>query len=137
MQNYLLSNRGSKTIILPIDMRSYAEVLHNRFEFRKYIDDLISCFPELFPTAIQQGYRFYGWSKTSQKQALPRRRIQLLSNQAEYLLHPCFMFPYLRASTSFVAEGLFLRRYNVPYHAVVTLLGKDAMFWYRAECFWA
>jgi len=48
-------------------------------------------------------------------------------------LHPCFILPFLKGVTCKISDGLALRKYNVPYHAIAARDGRNAMFWYRAE----
>ena len=41
--------------------------------------------------------------------------------------------PYLRGKTIDLSKGLLLRKYSTPYHAIAKVLGKNSMYWYRAE----
>ena len=120
-------------IIIPIDETVNTALILNRREFRKYLDSLIECYPEIFPPTIKYGYDFRGWAKTSKKVVVKRRCIQLKGEAKVYILHPCFVMPYLLGNTIFVSKGLALRKYNTPYHAIANALGENAMFWYRAE----
>ena len=126
---------SNQTIILPINEDDYIGCINSRFSFRKRLDDLIEQYPEIFPCSIKQGYYFYGWSKSDKKISLPRRIIRLKNTKGakDYLVHPCYVMPYLRGNTIEVSKGLYLRKYNTPYHAIAATLNKDAMYWYRAE----
>ena len=120
-------------IILPVSEPDYDVLISKRTQFRKYLDGIIERYPELFPVGIKQGFSFSGWVKPTKKVFVKRRRIQIKGDSKEYILHPCFIMPYLRGNTIEISKGLGLRKYNLPYHAIAELLGHDAMFWYRAE----
>ena len=122
-----------KIIIVPLDENVYNSTISDRFRFRVQIDRLIEKFPELFPAQIRQGYVFNGWAKPVKKQEIIRRIIQLKCNAKNYLIHPCFIMPYLRGKTKEISKGLRLRKYNLPYHEIADAHGQNAMFWYRAE----
>ena len=59
------------------------------------------------------------------------RRIKL-KNGKSYQLRPSFMMPYMIARTDEVEKALYLRRWGVPFEALVYVFGRDSMFWYRA-----
>jgi hypothetical protein len=123
---------GDKTICLPIGERDDYDVLVNDTPaFRSYLDQMIAQHPELFPAEIVQGYCFHGFVE-SQRQEMTTRRIRLKSNGAAYQLRPDTVMPYMSASTAEVEKGLYLRRYGVPYEGIAHVLGRSAMFWYRA-----
>lgn len=125
-----------RTIILPIGKKKYYQIIDNKLLYRKKIDSLIEQYPEIFPSNIASGYSFSGYSKNTLKLLVPRRLIRIkqsLNSYEDFLLHPCFVLPYLKGFTKKIAGGLILRKYNVPYHAIATKEGKDAMFWYRLE----
>lgn len=125
----------NQTIILPIAENQYYEIIQNPSNFRKCLDELIFQYPEIFPLNIQKGYSFVGWSKSSEKMKIPRRIIRLKKpfKRQDFLVHPCFVMPYLRGRTTAISKGLLLRKYNTPYHAIASTQGKNAMYWYRAE----
>jgi len=126
----------SRTIILPIGTKEYHQIVDNKSLYRKKIDMLIEQYPEIFPPNIKFGYSFFGYSKNTLKLAITRRVIRVkkvLHSYEDFLLHPCFVLPYLKGITSEISKGLFLRKYNVPYHAIATRDGKNSMFWYRLE----
>jgi hypothetical protein len=41
------------------------------------------------------------------------------------------MMPYMIARTDEVEKALYLRRWGVPFEALVYVFGRDSMFWYR------
>lgn len=126
----------NRTIILPIGTKKYHRIIDNKLLYKKEIDGLIEQYPEIFPSNIRLGYSFLGHSKNDLKLPIPRRMIRIknaFNSYEDFLLHPCFILPYLKGITKEISEGLILRKYNVPYHAIATKEGKDAMFWYRLE----
>lgn len=126
----------NQTIIIPIDEPEYVQQIKSRTVFRQRLDKLIIEYPELFPQTIGKGYSFCGWSKSNKKIKIARRIIRLEESESsikDYLIHPCFIMPYLRGKTAWVSQGLLLRKYNTPYHAIATIFQNDAMYWYRAE----
>jgi hypothetical protein len=128
-----ISSRGRKTICLPIDSpEQYQTIVEDLEEFRSYLDECIKSCPELLPPEIVLGYRFYG-TNYSKKQDLKIRRIQLLSSAEVYQIRPDFVMPYMVGMTDEMEKALFLRRYGVPYQALVYVFGRDQMYWYRAE----
>jgi hypothetical protein len=128
-----ISSRGRKTICLPIDsMEQYQTMVEDLEGFRSYLDECIKSCPELLPPEIVLGYRFYG-TNYSKKQDLKIRRIQLLSSAEVYQIRPDFVMPYMVGMTDEMEKALFLRRYGVPYQALVYVFGRDQMYWYRAE----
>lgn len=124
---------ASKTIIIPIDALVYNEIIGFAPLFQAHLDRLIEQYPEIFPPDIVHGYILYGWTKACKKVQIPRRRIFLLHSKEEYLIHPCYVLPYLRGNTKEVSIGLRTRKYNLPYHVIAATFGKNAMYWYRLE----
>ena len=126
----------NRTIVLPIDSKEYNQIIDNKSLFKTKLNFLQHKYPEIFPISMSRGFRFVGYSKNDKKLSVSRRIIRIknaLNSYEDYLLHPCFILPYLRGSTIEIAKGLLLRKYNTPYHAISSVLGKNAMFWYRAE----
>ena len=125
-------SKGLQTIIIPVNEDEYIPILERAGCFKNYIDSLLSNHPELFPKSVFiKGYVLDGFSRCSEKIPIKRRVIQIKGKH--YIIHPCFVMPYLRGQTQAVSKGLELRRYNVPYHAIGRITNKDAMYWYRAE----
>lgn len=131
--NMTIQKPGDKTIIIPIDETKYLSTIKDSKQFKQILWELIARYPELFPTPIQEGFIWKGWSKPSTKFDIARRQIRLISTGEQYLIHPCFVFPYLRGYTTDLSFGLELRKYNVPYDQIARNEGQDAMYWYRAE----
>ena len=55
-------------------------LVEDREAYRRYLDRQIADHPELFPEAIERGYRFHGWVESS-RQHLKTRRIYLPSTK--------------------------------------------------------
>jgi hypothetical protein len=123
---------GDKTICLPIEAAINYEVLvHDRKGFRRYLDEMIERYPEIFPAGIEQGYCFHGFMYSS-KQEVTMRRIRLVANEEAYQIRPDFVMPGMIGTTEEVEKGLYLRRYGVPYEGIAHVLGHSAMYWYNA-----
>jgi hypothetical protein len=45
---------------LPIDEEVYQHIVSHQEAYRDYLDDCIRRYPELFPAAIERGYKLYG-----------------------------------------------------------------------------
>jgi len=131
-----MEEKKHRTIVLPIGKEEYHQIVDNKPLFRKRLLDMLSKYPEIFPQRITTDFSFAGYSKNEIKLPIRRRIIRLknaLNTYEDYLLHPCFVLPYMRGYTSEVSKGLRLRKYNVPYHAIATTFGRSAMYWYEAE----
>src|SRR5262245_43465480 len=87
--------------------------------------------PALFPTAMDQGYTFHD-AYLSVKQDLLVRRIKVKATGAVFALRPSFVMPSMMARTEEVDKALYLRQWGVPFDALASVFGRDAMFWYRA-----
>src|SRR4029450_3369275 len=60
------------------------------------------------------------------------RRIKLKATGAVFTLRPSFLLPYGIGRTAEVENALFLRQWGVPFAALASVFGRNAMFWYRA-----
>jgi hypothetical protein len=124
--------RGCHTICLPIDEPRYNHLIDNPSTFRDFLDEQFHTTPELFPPAFVHGYELKD-ARTSRKLGISLRRIRLTDGSC-YSVRPSFLMPYLTARTDEVQQGLFLRKFGVPFWAIAQVLGRNAMFWYRLEC---
>jgi hypothetical protein len=88
-------------------------------------------YPELFPKSMDQDCTFHD-SYVSIKQDLIVRRIKLKATGAVFALRPSFVMPYMIARTEEVEQARYLRQWGVPFDALASVCGRDAMFWYRA-----
>ena len=131
-QTSLQRPRGCRTLCLPIAEQDYMRTVEDPAAFRAWLDRQYRRTPELFPSGFKQGYVLKD-DRRSRKLLLRLRRIQLRDG-ACYSVRPSFVLPYLCARTVDVEDGLFLRKFGVPFWALVQLYGRDPMFWYRQEC---
>jgi len=127
------SARGSKSVCIPYDKDSYNIEINNTVEFRKIIDELIITHPEIFPADIADGYHFDGFQPESRKTGIRLRRIIIRKTGAVYIIRPSFVLPYMVGFTDDAEKALFLRRYDIPYHALTYVFGRNDMYWYRLE----
>lgn len=124
------ATRNNRTICLPFSQETYADCINNAKEFRKYIDEHIRLFPELFPPEISNGYLMKD-SYPSEKQGIRIRRIDI--NGVFYTIRPSFMMPYMTGTVEDVEKALFLRKFDVPFWGLSHVFGRDPMYWYRVE----
>ena len=77
--------------------------------------------PELFPEGFEKDYEMNGHYLTK-RHDIKIRRIKL-RNGDQYQIRPSFVLPMMVARTDEVEAGLFLRKFCVPYWAIVRLYG--------------
>src|SRR6266571_3056825 len=100
--------RQSKRIVIPISREEYAAILEDTSAFKGYLDRLQAQHPELFPTGMEAGYRWYGRYPVSKKMPdVPMRRIRLTGPEAAssgpvFTLVPSFVMPYKTGDTEAV-----------------------------------
>jgi hypothetical protein len=124
--------RGSCTICLPIDKDGYQQIIGSPEGFRRWLDQSFHETPELFPDAFAHGYLLKD-ARVSSKLGVRLRRIECKATAEAFTVRPSFVLPYMAGFTDDVADGLFLRRFGVPYWALAHVFGKDANYWYRLE----
>lgn len=124
--------RGSSTICLPIDKDLYQQTVESAQAFRRWLDQSFAQMPELFPEGFAQGYLLKD-NRVSAKLGIGLRRIECKATEEAFTIRPSFVLPYLAGFTDDVADGLFLRRFGLPYWALAHVFGKDANYWYRLE----
>ena len=122
---------GDKTICLPISTDiNYDQLVEDREAYRGYLEGQIADHPELFPEAIEGGYRFHGWVESS-RQHLKTRRIYLPSTKEAYQLRPDFVMPYMSETAEVAGKALYLRKHGLSYDGIAYVLGRSEMHWYR------
>jgi hypothetical protein len=125
-------SRGRKSICLPFESEAqYQACVADVAQYREYLTKMVGHHPELFPQAMGQGYTFHDCYR-SRKQGVILRRIKLKGNAEVFTVRPSFLMPYLSARTEAVEKALFLRQWGVPFAALASVFGRNAMFWYRA-----
>ena len=126
--------KGSKIIRISCEEKLYKNAMNDNKEFKCLINSHIAVYPELFPEAISDGYILYGFGRKSKKfDGLQFKKIKINKTGEIFSVYPSFVMPYLISYTSEVEKGLMLRKHDVPYSTLVYIIGKNEMFWYRAE----
>ncbi len=100
-------------------------------QYRQYLTQMLHQYPELFPEGLDQDFTFDD-SYVSVKQDLIVRRITLKATGAVFALRPSFVMPSMIARTEEVEKARALRQWGVPFDALASVFGRDAMCWYRA-----
>lgn len=124
-----LEDKQNRTISLLISKEEYPSFMKDKHIAHQIIRRAYTQHPELFPLGMQQGYKLNGKTRRSKKLDLRLRRIEVRG--VTYRLRPCFVLPYMRATTDQVKHALFLLRFGVPFWALAVVFGRNAMFWYR------
>ena len=128
---------ASRRIVLPITYEQYEVAMSTSQKARICLSEHMKAHPELFPTAMAQGYKFNGWTEVSKKMdKMQLRRIRLSqadenSRKLAYTIAPCDVLPYMTGMVSDVEKGLFLKQFGVPDWALTYVLGRNDSFWYR------
>ena len=123
---------GTKHICLPFPSEApYRVYVDDPAPYRQYLTQMLRQHPELFPKNMDQGSTLHDASM-SVKQDLIVRRITVTATGAVFVLRPSFVMPSMMARTEEVEKGLYLRQWGVPFDALASVFGRDAMFWYRA-----
>ncbi len=120
----------NRTICIPSEKHEYQDIVESAEQFRLYIDRMWSAFPELFPKEIEKGYELKD-IRYSKKIGISIRRIKI--GETSYSIRPSFVTPNLTAYTQEVEGALFLRKFGVPFWALVKVFGRNPMYWYRLE----
>ena len=68
----------------------------------------------------------------SVKQAVIVRRRKVKTPGAVFARHPSFVMPDMIGRTDAIEKALYLRPWGVPFDALASVFGRDAIFWYRA-----
>jgi hypothetical protein len=125
-------SRG-KTLCVPCDSQEhYGACVANPDHFRQHLTEVCGQHPALCPASISKGFVLHdtSWSLTQQGRL---RRIESKATAAVFLVRPSFLMPAMVGWTEDVEKALSLRHWGVPFDALVSVFGRDAMYWYRAE----
>jgi len=128
--------RAFKRITLPIDLETYQDIVEHPEAFRRWLDEQIVKYPQLFPKAIEQGYTLHDRRKSKKMPGITLRRIKLNARSAQgnelvFTIAPSGILPYMTGKTEEVEKALFLRRFGVPYWGLAYVFGRDEQYWYR------
>jgi hypothetical protein len=100
--------------------------------FRRHLTEGFGQHPELFPARIDEGFVLHD-KRWSIKQQLRLRRIELKATAGVFLVRPSCLLPSMVGRTEDVEKALSRRHWGVPFDALVSVFGRDAMYWYRVE----
>jgi len=128
--------RASKRITLPIELDEYCKIVNDPKAFRQWLDEMIACYPELFPAAIEKGYLLHDIRSSRKMPDIRLRRIKLKEADEQgkervFTIAPSAVMPYMTGYTDDVEKGLFLRRFGVPFWALSYVFGRNDLYWYR------
>lgn len=129
--------KPTKRITLPIELESYNPMVNDSAAFRKWLDQMIEQYPELFPEDLAAGYLLHDILPASVKMPGVRlRRIRLYQDDAEgqaqvLTIAPSEVLPYMTGYTDEVEKVLFLRRFGVPFWGLTYVFGRNDGYWER------
>jgi hypothetical protein len=112
-------------------------MITDKVAFRRWLDQMIEQYPELFPPDIGTGYLLHDILPASIKLPEVRlRRIRLCQDDAEgqaqvFTIAPSPVLPYMTGYTDEVEKALFLRRFGVPFWGLTYVFGRDDSYWER------
>src|SRR6266850_1165770 len=122
-----------KSLCVPFESdEHYAVCVADLESFRQQLTAVCGHHPELFPARIDEGLVLHD-KRWSSKQQLMLRRIERKATAGVFLVRPSFLMPSMVGRTEAVEKALSLRHWGVPFDALVSVFGRNAMDWYRAE----
>jgi hypothetical protein len=109
-----------------------------RYTHRQWLDEMVVKHPELFPKNISAGYILHDGRSSAKLEGVRLRRICLKARVTEgkqqvFTIAPSAVMPYFVGLTDEIEKALFLRRFDVPFWALVYVFGRDDQYWYRLE----
>jgi len=115
----------------------YETAMSTSQKARNCLSEQMKAHPELFPTAMTEGYKFNGWTELSKKMPeIQLRRIRLSradeqGRKLAYTIAPCDVLPYMTGMVSDIEKGMFLKQFGVPDWALTYVFGGNDSYWYR------
>ena len=106
----------------------YRAYVDNPAPYRPSLTQRLRQYPALCPQAMDQGYPLHD-GYTSVKQDLSVHRINVQATGAVFARRPSCVMPSMMARTEEVEQGLSLRQWGVPFDALASVFGRDAMCW--------
>jgi hypothetical protein len=130
--------RAQKRITLPIELEEYREIVEDCVAYRKWVDEMIVVYPELFPKSIVEGYTLHDERSSQKMEGVSLRRICLKTEDENgkeqvFTIAPSGVMPYFVGLTDEIEKALFLRRFDVPFWALSYVFGRNDQYWYRLE----
>ena len=122
--------RVQRRITLPIELEQYREIVDDYVAYRKWVDEMIIVYPELFPKNIVEGYRLHDERSSTKLEEVSLRRICLKrkgedGKEQVFTIAPSGVMPYFVGLTDEIEKALFLRRFDVPFWALRALLHES------------
>ncbi len=125
-------SRG-KSLCVPFESEEhYAACVADPESFRQHLTEVFGQYPELLPARTAEGFVLHD-QRWSLKQQRMLRRIELKATAGVFLVRPSLLMPSMVGRTEAVEKALSLRHWGVPFDALVSVFGRNAMDWYRAE----
>jgi hypothetical protein len=123
---------GHTPICLPFaSAAQYREYVDDPAQYRQYLSEMLRQYPALFPHGMDQGFTLHD-AYASVKQDLIMRRITWITTGAVFTRRPSCVMPSMMARTAAVENALSLRQWGVPFDALASVFGRDALCWERA-----
>ncbi len=125
-------SRG-KSLCVPFESEEhYAACVADPESFRQHLTEVFGQYPELLPARTAEGFVLHD-QRWSLKQPRRLRRLARKATAGVFLVRPSLLMPSLGGRTEAVEKALSLRHWGVPFDALVSVFGRNAMDWYRAE----
>ena len=106
----------------------YAACVAEPASFRQHLPAVCGQPPELLPASISEGFVRHD-KRWSLKQQVRLRRLELKATAAVFLVRPSFLMPSMVGRTAAVEKALSRRHWGVPFDALASVFGRDAMDW--------
>jgi hypothetical protein len=106
--------RSCSTLCLPVRKGAYRDAVADPWRFRAWLDQAFRDHPELFPTALADGYLLKDERRSAQT-GLRLRLIRLKSTGQSFFVRPSFALPYLSDLADDVQAPVFLRSFGVSF----------------------
>lgn len=135
----ITTHQASAQIVLPIPYALYEEAMSNTDKAKSIIEQYQHTYPTLFPSDLDNGFVFNGWTEPSVKMPNVRfRRIRAkfpnaLGQYRSFTVGSCDVLSYRRATVDEVEKALFIKSFGVPDWALTYVFGRNDAFWYRAS----
>lgn len=126
-------SKANPRVILPIARTEYEQLASEPQQFRRWLDEMITTYAELFPVEIEAGYTLHDILPASAKLPDVRWRRIKLKGGAQQVLTICSsdVMPYMTGYTDEVEKALFLRRFGVPFWGLTYVFGRNDDYWYN------
>jgi hypothetical protein len=123
--------RGAKQICVPMNREAYDRLWPDATAMRRYLDELRTSYPELFPAGMEHGFQLTGHLPESKKLPGIRLRQLRLADGHVFTLRPSFVLSYMAGTVEDVEYPLLLLSFGVPTWVVTRGFGRSDMYWHR------